>query len=150
MRYLLTLAILLAALATPARGQEPLHVLQLDEFSLQTGRIVDFDDPYFPYANRGNAHGEFWDTITQVNFNLDLFKYDDWGLYWDNNVAGASTDTRYRMVQWHWEGGLDLDKYAQIFWEHQSTHILDAPGGGHFPMFNAYECRIVIYRRGRD
>lgn len=147
---LIALIALYAILAARVARADEVHLLELNEFSLQTGKVVNYDDPYYTYADRGSASSEYWDTITQANFNLDLLKIGDTRLYWNNNVTGASTNERYRMVRWHWEGGLDFNKYAQVFWEHQSEHVLDAPGNGHFPMFNAYELRFVVYKRDRQ
>lgn len=125
------------------------HLLELNEMTLETAKIVNFDDPYFPYQDPAGATAEHWTQYTATNFNLDLVEYDHWGLYWNNKVDTASTEARFRMVSWEWEGGANLNDRCQVFWHHHSTHLLDAASDDHFPMTNWYGARVTLYRRDK-
>lgn len=126
------------------------HVLDVDQFMLENDRIVNHDDPYYPYQDPKNATKEYWQQETAVGFDVDVLAYKHWSLYWRNRVAGLSTNERYRETYWQWEGGFDFNKYAQVYWNHRSEHLLDASSQYHFPLYNEYGIRVILYNRDRD
>lgn len=125
------------------------HLLSLSEMTLESAKVVNNDDPYFPYQDPKGATGEHWTGYTAINFNLDLVEYDHWGLYWNNRVDTFTTNDQYRTVSWEWEGGANLYDRAQLFWHHHSSHLLDAGSTEHFPLQNFYGCRVTLYRRDK-
>jgi hypothetical protein len=134
----------LAFLIAPSAKAEP-RLFSLREFSFEGYRLLDNRDGFYPY----NDGQEKWANGTAVNFNLDLVKVGDWGIRWDNQVRGETTNSQYRAVGWQFETAFDMGQRFSLFWDHHSQHALDAYVGEKFPLRNVIGGRINFYKRDK-
>jgi hypothetical protein len=146
MKRVLTALILLLGL-TPVASAQELHLLSLRELNIEYYRIDNHRDSYFEYADRSEQREEHWVGGTAANYTLDMVKYGNWGLYWDNRIHGEGTDAQFREVGWQYELGLQLGPKLQAYWNHHSRHVLDDSRADRFPLDNFYGVRWVYYRR---
>jgi hypothetical protein len=113
LRYL-TLAVLLLALASPARAEGP--YLKLDRFSLLLSKYTgnrELQTPEIPLDEyRGKVAAEFDLSIGER-------------LFWRNEVHGAGTNSKFMTVGWEWEIGFRLGAQIEILWHHHSQHVMD-------------------------
>lgn len=141
------LAVLLL-LSGSAQAQE-LHLLSLDEFSMDYYRLGNNRDSYMDYRDPqdNSEERERWFGGASANFNLDLVKYGNWGIYHNNRVYGNATNAQFREVAWNYELGAQLGPKLQVWWEHLSRHVLDADRDDRFPLTNKYGISYVFYKR---
>lgn len=90
-----------------------------------------------------------------LEINTDLLKY----LYWDNTVHSLTDRSaldgsgQFRKVGLEWRLGVDLGRVwkalpLSVGWWHYSEHLLETQWGlGHFPVSEAVEIRIRLYKR---
>jgi len=139
-------------LASTTSFAQELHVLELREFSMDAAKLVDNRDPYYPYADKVAAYSgqEVWDKEAIANFDIDVLRYGQYAITFDNHVHGESTDQRFREVGWHYRVSAELGRKVSVYYEHHSQHLLDESGGPTtaYPLYNAVGCRFTLYKRG--
>ncbi len=142
--------VLLWLLAGNAVAQD-LQLLSLREFSFDSYRLGNRRDSYLGYADPNDATDETerWLGGFATNFDIDLIKYGDWGLYHNNRVFGNGTTAQFREVAWQYEIGAQLGWQLQVYWNHESRHVLDSARDDNFPLTNMYGARYTFYRRDR-
>lgn len=64
--------------------------------------------------------------IVACGWDLDLFRYGkNLSFYWDNRVEGKSSTRQFRHVSWKFQFGFNLYNAVDIFYFHESQHLLD-------------------------
>lgn len=98
-----------------------LRVLDVEKVDLEYSKLNPANrDPYAP-----DLTGK-WRERVALKFDLNLARYNGYGLFWDNNVHTETIDSgAVKTVGWEWELGMSLGKYADIFHHHHSKHIMD-------------------------
>jgi hypothetical protein len=87
------------------------------------------------------------------NTNFDVIKYNGYGLYWDNNLHFDQDDTgQVRAAGWQYSLNLvifrmDDKTKLEVFKQHHSQHIMDRTRPEHFPVYDRYGVRFVIFER---
>lgn len=143
LRYLVAA---IAALSSTAAAAQDWHILSLREFDLDAYRLDNHRDSYMQYADPGQD-GEHWTKGIATDFKLDMVKYGEYGLYWDNRVEMFATNAQPREVGWRYEVGLQLGPRLQAYWLHHSRHVLDDARDDRFPLHNSVGAKYVFYRR---
>lgn len=128
-----------------------LHLLSLDSFAMEGYQIKNHHDAYFPYADSGaDPYQEYWQSGIASKMNIDIIKYKAFSFYWRGRVFGDATDIQFRETGLQYETGFEIKDYVNVFWRHESDHILDAQGQGHFPLTNEIGVTLTLYKRDRD
>lgn len=140
------MALLLMLLSSEAAGQW--RLLEADRIALDTWKIENNRNMYFPYNQPGDG-GEEWVMGAAFEIDLNIVAYEEWSLYWNNRPFMNTTTAQVREAGWQWEAGIDFSKCAQIYWHHLSDHVLDAEVPGKFPLHNFYGMRVSFYDRER-
>jgi len=151
MRFLL--AMILTLLATTASGGE-WRVLELDTMSMDYGRIANHRDIYLPYEDPGRDKypdtAETWRGQLGVSFDLNLIRWDEfYRFHWQNRVFGSTTYSQFREAGWNFRWGLQLGERLELFFDHESRHILDAAPASKrtYPLTNVYGAELTFYRK---
>lgn len=149
MKFALVLTALL--LCGSAQAQE-LHLLSLEEFSMEFYRLGNNRDSYLDYRDPqdNSEERERWFGGASANFNLDLVKFGNWGIYHHNRVYGNATNAQFREVAWDFELGAQLGSRLQVYHHHLSRHVLDADRDDRFPLTNRYGARFIFYKRAQN
>lgn len=143
------LIILIALLLSPVVQANEYKLFELDEFNMELYSLADHRTLDLPFKDQG-ADGESWTQGYAANFNIDLFKWANYGLYWQNKVHAESTEAQVRQVGWKYEIGVDLNQKVQLYWLHHSQHLLDGKNpNGKYPLDNFYGIRTVFYKRDK-
>lgn len=84
-----------------------------------------------------------------LDFNNTLF----WGLmYWDNTIHGQtdkdldSSGGQFRTVGWKWRTGFNVTDFLQVGYFHHSQHVIDTEYKPGFPVQDAVELKINIFK----
>jgi hypothetical protein len=96
-----------------------------------------------------------WRGRTSINSNLRLLET----IYWSNDVHAEGTDAAFKTVGWHFELGVNVSKYVDLFYEHHSRHVMDQGNAVHishdgryrfskFPIEDSYGIRLIFYESG--
>lgn len=147
-----TLLITLALLLAPTALAEPVGVLELERLDMTYSKLVNNRDIYLPYEDTGRDRyetDETWKYSTGVKFDLNLLRYQDYRLRWDNYVHGEATNSQFRAVTWEFRYGLKIKERVEIFYDHRSSHILDeAPVSQRtYGLHNSYGVELTFYKR---
>lgn len=146
--YLLIAVLALFAIAFTCKAHaEELHILSLDSFALEDYKVNSFQDPYFPYTVTTPEH---WTQGAAALFDLDLIKYGNASVYWHNRVHAESTNEQVRRVGWIFEVGAGITDVVQVYWQHDSEHLLDQSSTFSHPLSNFIGMRVFMYSRDRD
>ena len=122
--------------------------MELCKFSMDFAKLENNRDPYYPYADPGANGPETWDKEVAANFDLDLIRYGDYALTWDNTVHTETTNRQFRQVGWKFEVAAHLGSRFKLYYRHHSQHLMDADGQGlRYPLYNAVGAQIVFYNR---
>ena len=128
------------------------RLLELEQFSLKFARFGCNRDLQTPNL-------DCYEYVGRVAAEFDLRLLNDW-LYWNNEVHGEGTRSKFETMGWHYELGLDLGK-VQLFWEHHSRHVMDREqpyywddpiSSWHqakYPVEDSYGIRLIFYRRDK-
>ncbi len=145
-------ALVLALCGGRAQGAE-LSLVEPSKLTMEYYDIANNRDEYLRIDDKGSTKydsGETWKYGTAVTFNLDLARYDQWALYWNNYVHMAATQVAVRHVGWQFETGIELSKHVDLFYDHHSQHIMDLDRQKRrYPLYNAYGIRLVFIEKGR-
>jgi hypothetical protein len=146
MRSLLVLMPMLVA--SPALAGE-WRLLDARELSMEAYRLDDHRTADFKYADYNDPQGrEHWVGGLGLNWDIDLLKHGDDGLYFRNRVHTEGTDAQLRQVGWQYELGIAAANKVEVFWMHHSQHHMDADNDGRrYPLDNWYGARLVFFRR---
>jgi len=123
------------------------RLLELDTFAMEFSEIGDLRDPYYPYASPRSDSREKWRGTVATEFNLALLAYKNYGLFFDNRIAGDGTNKQFRTVSWEWTTRLQLFPSLYLFHYHLSEHILEAASPHSFPLRNRFGVHITMYER---
>jgi hypothetical protein len=157
MRKLL-LALYMLAYAPIAWGYTPsagLRILEPSLLTMEYYKIANNRDEYLAINDKGStkygpAEGEAWSYGSAVRFNLELIKYGEYGLYWDNHVHMAATQCCVRHVGWEFEWGAHVSRHLDFFYYHHSEHIMDVERPARrYPLVNQYGVRFIFIQEGR-
>lgn len=125
-----------------------------DQFEGITLREVSIDyRSYFPGGTDAilkttNIPNQQLDKKLDLHVNMDVLEY----LYWDNMIS-STTDKypngggQFRVVGWNFRFGIRITNNIQLGYFHYSQHLLDVLGTQHFPVEDAIQFKITIYRR---
>ncbi len=146
-------ALLIACVAAPAAAQE-WHLLEPSKMTMEYFKIANNRDEYLAINDIGSTKygegGETWRYGVATDFDLDLIRYGQWALYWDNHVHMAATQCCVRHVGWEFEWGAEISKHADLFYYHHSEHIMDLDRPvRRYPLQNMYGVRLVFIESGR-
>lgn len=88
------------------------------------------------------------DKELNLHLNMDFFDH----FYW-NNMIHSMTDKdeagsgQFRLVGWNFNLGLHLTDYVDFGYHHFSQHLLDYAGPNHYPVQDAWEINVYIFRK---
>jgi hypothetical protein len=114
---------------------------------MQTAKFGCNRDPIIPEVGCSEWKG-------RVALNAD-FRMLGAG-YWKNQVHGEGTDSAFKTMGWHFEVGINITSYLDLFYEHHSRHVLDQGDAHHsshdgsttsskFPVEDSYGIRMIFY-----
>jgi hypothetical protein len=132
-----------------------LHLLEPTKLTLEGYQVPNNRDEYLRINDCGStkyveSNAECWRYGAAVNFDLDFVRYDEWALYWRNNVHMAATQCCVRHVGWEFEWGVEASRHMDVFYHHHSQHLLDGDRPARrYPLINEYGVRFVFIERGR-
>lgn len=120
--------------------------------SMEYIKYRDKRDAYLPDYTAFNAghsgqNSERWDYGAQLNLNLDLIRYDNLTLYWENTWHMGATNKQVRSVGWIWKLGIPLGNKFNIYYFHHSRHCLECnPNGAErkYPMENSFHLEMIL------
>ena len=135
---------LILIFSTPGFG------VDVQEVSFEAAKIYNFRDTYFedytllggnPSSDSDGEQREWWSYHTALNVKVNLISTSLGKLYWDQQIAGQSTQKQFRRVHWDFELGLSIPGDMSIFRHHRSEHLLDAEGNN-YPVIDIYGVRF--------
>ena len=85
---------------------------------------------------------------TAIVWNVDMYRYYDITLFWDNRVEAWATDRQYRTTFWDFDIGVAFPRVDVLF-RHKSEHYLDDKMEGHFPLQNRVIMRVKFINKPR-
>lgn len=141
-----------------AWGYKPgsdLHLLEPTKLTMEYYKVGNNRDEYLRFNDQGadkyeESGEETWRYGSAVRFNLDLLRYRDFAIYWDNHVHMAATQCCVRHVGWEFEAGLSASKHLDFFYYHHSEHVLDVQRENRrYPLVNQYGVRFIFIDKGR-
>lgn len=117
--------------------------VSLDVKEFKAGGI----DPLINYNGIPNREP---DKQLDLTVNLRIMDY----LYMQNTVHSMTDRAldggagQFRVVGWHYQLGIHLSQYADVYVEHFSQHLLDTQyeDAQHFPAVDSVGVKIFIYR----
>lgn len=144
MRKLLIVAVILITFNTcqshadSKKSNDNDYGLNLEEFSVDYARYKDGsrDPAIYPYTPHERL---------DVVGNLSALKY----LYLNNTIHSETDSQQFRLIGWHYQMGVHIGKYADLYGEHFSQHLLDTTGPNPYPMENLIGLKVYLYRRER-
>jgi len=129
--------VMLMLLTTPGWGDD-WKIGKLRKCSLGVAKIADYRNEDFV------VEGEPWARLVELNWDVDMLRYRDFGLFWDNTVEGRSTESQFRQVGWRYELGIAINR-VNVFWRHHSQHVMDYRAPHRFPLRNEYGVEFIWY-----
>lgn len=68
--------------------------------------------------------------------------------FWDSKIMALTTDAQYRSIGLNMRAGVSLTQTLDVFYEHQSLHVIDRPINTmpKFPVEDSIGVRIYLYR----
>lgn len=127
--------------------------VEVREVSFETAKIYNFRDTYFedytllggnPSSDSPGEQREWWSYHTALNVKVNLLSNSIGKLYWDQQIAGQSTQKQFRRVHWEFELGINVKDSVDIFRHHRSEHLLDADGDN-YPVIDIYGLRFCWF-----
>lgn len=87
-----------------------------------------------------------------INGNFTMLHHKPSGIKWKwNNVWWFdSAGPLVKHVGWRFEQAIQLHKKLDIFYEHESRHVLDEMRDERFPVYDRIGVRIVFIDKGRN
>lgn len=76
----------------------------------------------------------------ELNLNLDLMIIGP--LYLKNQIWSVIDQSQFRAIGWHYEIGIFIMPWLQVYAEHFSKHVLDTQNQGHFPVYDSFGLRV--------
>jgi hypothetical protein len=119
------------------------------EVSFEAGIIYNFRDTYFdnytllggkPSSDSVEDQKEWWSYYTALNVSTVLMDTNLGHLYFDQQIAGQSTQRQFRRVHWEFELGIHIQG-VDVFRMHRSEHLLDAKSDN-YPVLDIYGLRF--------
>jgi hypothetical protein len=140
----------LVLLSTTAQAQY--RLLDVDHLDMEVAKFGCNRDPIVPEIECNDWRGR-----VSLNADLRLMEY----AYFKNEIHGEGTDAAFKTMGWHFELGLRLSKYIDVFYEHHSRHALDQGNATHisydgrysikkFPVEDSYGLRFTFYESKRN
>lgn len=77
-----------------------------------------------------------------LNVNMDFLEH----FYWDNTIHSLN-DGSYRLIGWNYRIGLHINEYIDFGWWHFSEHYTDFTSPYGFPLQNAWQFKIFLFRK---
>lgn len=142
-KWLLSLAIFFCASNAFAQW----HLLEAKDVYIDAYHNDSVHDPYLAPDDSTLGYGAAFNT------NFDVVKYKGYGLYWDNNLHFDQDNTgQVRAAGWQYSLNLvifqmDGKSKLELFKQHHSQHILDRERPEHFPIYDRYGVRFVLFER---
>ena len=123
-----------------------LGVLELREVSVDFKQF--FDGANYPLITN-NGLGQALDKELNLNIKTDILNY----FYWDSTIH-SMTDKRlysdkagqFRLIGLEFGFGLRVSSTLEVGYYHYSQHLLDAEFPWHFPVVDAVQVKIYLYR----
>lgn len=129
-------------------------LIELQSMGMEYRHIRNYRDAYFPKYEtiEGKCVGstECFKYGANALFDLDLFKYKQYGIFWRNDVHMDATNKQVRHVGWHWEVGFPLvPEKLEVFTRHHSRHVLESEPQieQNYPLRDEYIMRLNFYKR---
>lgn len=128
-------------------AQAQYKLLDVDVVNMQFAQFACNRDPIIPELSCNDWRGR-----AEINADLRVLEY----LYWKNSIHGEGTNSAFKTMGWHFELGINVSKYIDIFYEHHSRHVLDQGNATHFshdgmsrmtrfPVEDSYGVRFKFY-----
>jgi hypothetical protein len=88
--------------------------------------------------------------ITSVAWDVDMWctAFNQYCIYWNNDVIGKASSKQYRSVEWSFEVGMAFP-YVDLFFGHMSRHILEGVRDIRFPLENVIGFRMKFIEKSR-
>ena len=144
------LILLLFLSSTSYAGDYSLDGFELREVSLNYRSY--FGGGNDPVLNSSGLPDRELDKKLDITINMDVLRY----LYWDNQI-NSTTDKdinsgsgQFRVIGWEYRIGIRIFSSLEFGLYHHSQHILDHQGVGHFPVEDALQLKLYIYKRGQS
>lgn len=146
-------AMLISTSASAYTPSENLKLLSPTKVSIEYFDIINNRDDYLQINDLGSDRygesAEYWKYGAAAVFNLDVAKYGQYGLYWNNNVHMDATNVAVRHVGWEWEIGTHVGPHFDTFYYHHSRHLMEGVRDTRFPLINRYGIRFILIEEGR-
>lgn len=142
----LKVVILVPLLYTTYARAEGWRLLAPNDIHIDAYRNETVHDPYLDPVDADLGYG------AGFNLDLDMAKYNGYGLYWNNLLHFDQSDRtgQIKAAGWQYEVGATIwqeegKDRIQIFKQHHSQHILEESRSVHFPVYDRYGIRLRIY-----
>jgi hypothetical protein len=145
--FVILLLALLMQSQVRAEVEQGFRLIQLDELSVTARSYMDYSR-YHIITDNGLPN-KVLEKEFQISIKTTLFEY----MYWDNLILSHTDRDRisgygqFRTVGYQSRLGLRLSRYVDLGIHHFSQHVLDYTGNQAFPMMDALEIKIYLYRR---
>ncbi len=80
----------------------------------------------------------------ELNLNVNMTLVDHF--YFDNTIHSLN-DGNYRLIGWNWRFGLHITEWIDFGWYHFSEHYTDFISPYGFPLQNAWQLKIYLYKK---
>lgn len=130
-------------------AQPTLKLLEPQEISIDAYKNEQVHDPYLEPLDGSLDKG------AKFNLNLNVIKYRDYKLYWDNTLHfdQSNLDQQIKHAGWWYFIGatiLPTNKFGggmDLFFEHHSRHVLEQTRSQHFPVYDRYGIRFIFLKK---
>lgn len=137
-----------------------LRLLEARELSFSAYKLETYIDPYYydrttnkpyygQYDDSGDERlGEYWAYGVAMDANMDLVKYGNYTLLWDNKVSGDATNNQYRHVSWEYYLAMNFHEKIELFWDHESRHHLESTEQNiPYPLKDLFGVKMIFFKR---
>lgn len=114
-------------------------VLNLDEVYINYKSFVG--ETRTPYLEVPGLEGHSLQNELNLNINMTLVDH----FYWNNTIHSLN-DGEYRLIGWNYRIGVHITDYVDFGWYHFSEHYADFTNSYGFPLQNAWELNLYLYR----
>ena len=144
---IIALALLMLAYKHEAQAEGLWETVDIEHFSME---LRSYDSSIAPNLGLRDSYlAPLDDQLTfglGINGNLLLFRHKPSGVAWTfhNTWWFDSAESHVRHVGWQFEHKLALHKQLQLFYQHESRHVLEAEREPRFPVYDRVGVRVVF------
>lgn len=148
-KLLLLLLFCLPVQATAESASHGLDRYNVTKWTLSNFKLLELKSVYLDYMHYTYAVEPFITPMAptnrlDLNVNIELLNRI---LFMDNIVHSETDKNQYALIGWNYRVGVRLGNYVDLYFAHESLHLLDRTLPVGPSSYDALGMRIYFYRR---